>query len=679
MAGPEERISRVAPLLLAAACLIPFANGLSGDFTYDDKAIVRDNVRIQSPETLGQIFETPYFGGARGSGAQYRPILLLTFAVQWWVHGKRVVPFHVVNLLFHAAATLLLWKLWRRLLVPPAAALAAALLFAVHPIHVEAVTSLVGRGETQAAVLTLLYVHVALPGLEERGRRKGAALAAALFLYLLALLTKESAATAPVLAFLCAFRLAEGGTGRRLAAAFRRGASLYVGSAVALAAYFGSRVWVLGGAIKGARTGIFEVENPLAPLAAPARVANACLILLRYLGRIILPLRLSADESAWAIRPLPATSLAAAGAVLLLALAAAAALARPRSTAGFGLLFFGAAILPASNLLFPIGTIFAERVTYLASGGICLAAGAAIAGAAEQMGALTPARRAVLAAAVLLLSVRTAMRATVWSSDESLFENSALVEPRSAKNHYNLGYIRAEDQRFREGLEAYRRSTETYPKYWDAWAGKGRCERQLGMLTAAKRSYERALEALPTYENGFFGLGLVLEDEGRDREALEAYRRGLAKNAASLPLAFREATVASRLGDPSAGALWRKLLDSHPGSLPSRYGYAVWLRGQGDVEASRRQLRKILESAPRDVGALRLLAEEDAGSGRLFGAGLAREKAFRASRGIGDLLLLLEAANSDPAYRRRFDFIRPRLEVLAPWAFAYAGQAGGGG
>jgi tetratricopeptide (TPR) repeat protein len=627
----EDRNSRrFLTLLLVAACLVPFANSLTGDFTYDDKAIVRDNVRIQSPDTLGQVFATSYFGGPRGSGTAYRPILLLSYAVQWWIHGKRAVLFHAVNLLLHVAATLFVWGLWRRLRFPAAAALAASLLFAVHPIHVEAVASLVGRGETLAALFALLYLHLALR-LWERRRRSAAVLAAALLLYALALLTKESAAAAPALAFLCYFRLGAGGTLARLREALRRGLRLYAGSALVLAGYFGLREWALGGWIKSGRTGIFEVENSLAPLSAIARVGNASLLLLRYLGRMLFPLRLSADESAWSIRPVPAASALAIAAVLLLAAVAALSLSKPCSAAGFGFLFFGIALLPASNLLFPIGTIFAERLAYLPSAGICLIAGAALAGSAEHLEGLSRPRKTALAAALFLLSVRTAIRNTVWRSDESLFENSVAVAPGSAKNHYNLGYIRAEHFRFREGLEAYRRATEIYPKYWDAWTGRARCERELGMLSAARRSCERALEALPTLENGFFGLGLVFEAQRKDREALEVYRKGLAKNPASLPLAFRVATLESRLADPLAGESWKRALKVHPASLSTRFGYAQWLRTRGDREGSLAQLRRILRAAPRDIAALRLLAEEQEEAGHFLAAALARKRASRAS------------------------------------------------
>ena len=88
--------------------LLTYANGLTGAFTYDDKAIVRDNPRIHSPQRLDEIFETQYFGGPKGTGAAYRPVLLVSYAMQWWIHGGEVVAFHAVNVLWHAGVTLLL-------------------------------------------------------------------------------------------------------------------------------------------------------------------------------------------------------------------------------------------------------------------------------------------------------------------------------------------------------------------------------------------------------------------------------------------------------------------------------------------------------------------------------------------------------------------------------------------
>src|SRR5712692_266896 len=157
-----KRDKRLWAALLLAACAVTYGNGIFGAFPYDDKAVVRDNPRIRSPRNVRQIFTTSYFGGPSGTGSAYRPLLLLSYAGQWWIHGKDVVAFHVVNVLFHVVATLLLAALLLRLGLSPPSVAAASLLFAVHPIHVEAVTSLVGRGETQAAVFVLLYLHLAL-------------------------------------------------------------------------------------------------------------------------------------------------------------------------------------------------------------------------------------------------------------------------------------------------------------------------------------------------------------------------------------------------------------------------------------------------------------------------------------------------------------------------------------
>ena len=281
--------------------MVVYANGLTGGFTYDDKAIVRDNPRLRAPERVAEIFTTQYFGGPRGTGTAYRPALLLSFAVQWWIHGAEPFAFHAVNVLLHVVATWLLAKLLLRLGLAPPAAVGAALVFAVHPIHVEAVTSVVGRGETQAAVLALTFLLFALR-FADGGRRRGWMLALALFAYALASLTKESAVVAPGLLLLCLIWRREGSLVARGIGALRQGLPVYAGCAAVVGGVFWARAGVLGGPLKGGATGIFALENPLAPLGWGERAQNAAVLFFRYLGRLVLPVRLSADESAWSIR-----------------------------------------------------------------------------------------------------------------------------------------------------------------------------------------------------------------------------------------------------------------------------------------------------------------------------------------------------------------------------------------
>ena len=175
------RLGVPAALVLVSACVLAYANGLTGTFVYDDKAIVRDNPRIRSPESVDELFTKEYFGGPPGTGTAYRPVLLLSFAVQWWIRGADPVAFHAMNLALHVIVTLLLARLWLRVGLSPPVAAGAALLFAVLPIHVEAVTGLVGRGETLAALLVIASLLAALgaveaPGIGARAARLTAAL-----------------------------------------------------------------------------------------------------------------------------------------------------------------------------------------------------------------------------------------------------------------------------------------------------------------------------------------------------------------------------------------------------------------------------------------------------------------------------------------------------------------------
>jgi tetratricopeptide (TPR) repeat protein len=595
----SERLRLPAALVLAGACLLSYANGLTGAFVYDDKAVVRDNLRIRTPSRVDEIFTTQYFGGHKGTGTSYRPVLLLSFAVQWWIHGPAVLPYHAVNLFLHVLATLLLARLFLRIGLPPPVSLGAALLFAVHPIHVEAVTSVVGRGETLAAALALGAMLWALDAAERRDRT-GPKLALALALYGLANLTKESASVTPALLFLLLAWSAEGRLAARIRAAFVRGLPFYAGSAAILLVVFRLRAAILGGAIRAAATGTFEVENPLAPLPPLVRAANACAVFFRYLVRLLLPLRLSADESAWSIRPLGAHDFLFWAAPILLVLLVAAALVRlpARSPAALGFLFLCLAALPTANLLFPTGTIFAERLAYLPSAGFCLIVASWIAGGAHELPAVPRWRRALLVAVALGFAVRAAARNPVWDSDEALFTDMVRVSPASAKAHYDFAYMSADTGRTGRALEHYLRAIEIYPGYWDAWAGKGRIERTLGRLGASEKSYAESLRLVPTYENGFYGLGVAREEQGNLAGAEEAFRSGLRHNPQSLPLAYRMALRLSAEGRPAALYAWRRALAIEPVSLPSRLGYADWLLAAGRRDEALEQVREVLRLSP---------------------------------------------------------------------------------
>ena len=182
------------------------------------------------------------------------------------------------------------------------AALATAALFAVFTIHVEAVTSLVGRAEILAAVLVLAVARLWLRATEGEGVRPGP-YAAALGLFLVSVFVKENAIVAPGVVLLG--ELFRGGRGRTPREAFRALARparwALLGFLGPIAVLFAVRVAVIHGFLVSREAGIFDLENPLVSMAPALRVANALDLALRYAWKTFLPVHLSADHSAYAL------------------------------------------------------------------------------------------------------------------------------------------------------------------------------------------------------------------------------------------------------------------------------------------------------------------------------------------------------------------------------------------
>ena len=637
---PWER--RPWPWLLLAASLVAYANGLNGDFTYDDKAIIRDNLRIQEWENLPQIFTTHYFGGSLATGTSYRPVDLLSFAANYLVHGRYLFGYHAVNVALHIADTWLLFFLFRRRFGETTAGI-AALLFAVLPVHVEAVTSIVGRAEVLAAFF-VLAAWVAADRARERGRRFAPG---AYVLYFLAVLTKESAVVLPAILFLDAMTAERGSFLRRAAELLRRGALFFFSFSVPLAATFAVRFAVLKGFLISKQAGFFELENPLVALSAFRRVGNASAVLLRSLGRIVFPALLSADESAWQLPLLSPRSFLFWGALLAVVLFAAAGIAlfTRRPAAGFGILFFLVAALPTSNFLFATGTIMAERLMYLPSAGIALAAAAFF---PREEGALARRRGAagVLAALTLLLLFRTITRNPVWESDEALFTNLVRTSPDSAKAHYDYGYASADRKRFRPAYDQYTIATGIYAHYYDAWAGRGRMAGEIGDLAEAVEDGRRSVVIYAPYENGWFTIANEAERRGDAATADAAYRDGLRNCPTSYPLAYHRAVFLFRTGRiDEAVEAYRRAITIAPDMALNHEDLGRIFLARGWTEKAEEEWDAALDLFPTDGVALSgeaRIAEERHDDDE---AADLRIALFEASRDRSDLLALLADAS----------------------------------
>ena len=143
-----------AAALIVAATLLVYANALGNAFLWDDHFLVVGNTAIKHWANVATIFVHPLFPDAIGS-RYYRPLQTLTYLLDYQLWGLRPWGFHLTNMLLHAGTAVLLYRLGLVVLRDARAALAGALLFAVHPIHTEAVTYVSGRSDPLAAFLML--------------------------------------------------------------------------------------------------------------------------------------------------------------------------------------------------------------------------------------------------------------------------------------------------------------------------------------------------------------------------------------------------------------------------------------------------------------------------------------------------------------------------------------------
>jgi tetratricopeptide (TPR) repeat protein len=493
-----------AALLAAAAALAAYANAIPCGLVQDDRLVLID-ARVHGRTGLAEVFLTDYWGAETSAETAdlYRPLTILSFRFNHALFGPSPAAYHAVNVVQHALVSALAVLLLGVLFRSRRLALASGLLFALHPVHTEAVTGVVGRAELQAAGFLLAALILHARGYRVGSWRPRACLAAALVCLALALLSKESVAVAPGLVL-----LVDGigwlGRGRAPdARELRRALGVAGLYAAVVLAYLGLRMAVLGGlGIKP----LYEV-GLLFGEPFTARLWTGLEILAIYLRLLLFPLALSADYSVRQVPVLhsPAHPAALAGLLAAAGLATAALYGWRRRALPllFGLGFFAIGYALVSNLLTPIGVLVAERLIYLPSLGFCVALAWVWERADAKLGAGPGARPHVAAAAALgivlaFYGARTVLRNRDWRDPLTLFAATVAASPESASAHYNYAATLYQEKNDPAGaLPHLERALEIRPKFLPAHLNAATAYLQLGRPEEARAAALRGLEIFP--------------------------------------------------------------------------------------------------------------------------------------------------------------------------------------
>lgn len=549
---------RAGPVLLLVAALAAavYLPSLRGAFVSDDAILVAGNPAVRSWSRALASFGRAYWYGLKGVQPYYRPLPILSYAIDHSVAGLEPLAYHATNAALHAGCALLAALLVLGLGRPrprlpgadeprpeadagrhlhgswTAGAAFAGALAAVHPLHSEPVAAIYGRPDLLAAFFTLAFMNLALRG------RSLFALAS----LPLALLSKESAVGIPLLA---PFALAAGTLWRRPASFSRRKAAAFtILSLAILAGYLGLRAQAVG--LHVDPKAYTFLDNPLVRAEGLERWLTPVAVLGRYAALWLRPARLCADRGFDTV-PLVASAgdphFIAGAAILVLGAVALMALAASRSVWALPLAAAGLTILPASNLVVLSPALMGERFVYLPSLLVCvllggiyarLAASPGRAGApARASGGRTSARWGLHAAAAVLIAAasgRTYVRAADFHDDLSLYESAASACPRSAKAQYNLGNALSRAKRDAEAIEAFRAAISVAPWMAVAHNNMGTAYLNLGRFSEAEEAYRNAAHQSPELLSPHESLAGLLYQDGRLQASLQEARLALSLN-----------------------------------------------------------------------------------------------------------------------------------------------------
>lgn len=403
-------------LVFAVACLLYLPTTRYG-FVQDDRAIIAGNPAAHTIGSAVQAFGQPYWPRP-AEGGLYRPLTILTFAVDWSLSGGRAGWLHFINAVLHGLVAVLVVLVLERWSAGGPMALAAGLVFAVHPVHVEGVASLVSRGELLAAIGILGAILAARRGWW----------VAALGCALAAMLSKEHGVVVGVAILLDDWLRGQSVT--------RYPALFYLALGIVTAAYL-----VTWNAIGGA--GAADVAPPFLGTSTGSRLLLAGSAIATAGRLLVWPAALSADYNPRVlIIPSGVTISMISGWMMVIGMPLLIVWAWKRAPAvAFAAGLAALSYLPTANLLFPSGVVLAERNLYLAVTLVGVLLGMGVEEMHRRWGGTGAG--VILAAVVVACAGRSWSRLPAWRDNRSQLLTLLQDHPESYRAHASAAAVLA--------------------------------------------------------------------------------------------------------------------------------------------------------------------------------------------------------------------------------------------
>ncbi len=512
-AASFARLSLIAPLAVLLLTAVVYAPAVGYGFVFDDSAQIVDSQPYYTWGSVPSFFVSDVWHYTLGGTSNYyRPAFLVWLMIGSKLFGLDAGLWHASGILLHLVVTFLVYLLGLRLTGRSGVAAAAALLFGVHPAHVEAVDWLSAASESLFAALALGAILCQL-----RGRR-----AAALLLFGIALFEKETAVVLPLLLAACAWMFPATKAQAARVRAREAAVTLALCACIGLV-YMAARLHALG-----------SLEPQAAHWTAKMVFATIPGVAVFYLRQLLVPLQYSL------FYPISATLLyqqaAVPAQILVVAAAALVWLARQSKVYAFFVLLLVLPALPVFNLTaFGVRDFQHDRYIYLASAGLCLIA--AMLGARWMERWPAAARAAALGVVVAGLAYTTMVFSGYWRDNLTLYRHAVDIAPDNPMATSHLADELIVQMQPLEALPIFQKALLDHDWY-PAYEGIGYCY----MMSAEYDRAEGYLYRAVTLEPGNYvarsylaesewHLGHLKEAETEIRQALQDRRRATPKTA----------------------------------------------------------------------------------------------------------------------------------------------------
>lgn len=591
---------------IIAAGIVTYGGALGHPLLFDDYDAIVNNPTIR---TLGD--------GLRGAAAQYptagRPLVNVSFALNYLAGGDAPWGYHAVNLSLHVACGLLVFGLLRRLLhTPRGAALAGdagtpvagvvAVLWVLHPLNSEVVNYATQRTEVLMALAFLGTLYCGLRALT--AARAQPWQVASVALCAAGMLCKESMVTAPFMMLALDATVIAGGLGTAL----RRRPMYYAALAATL-------VPLAAVVVEGPRWRSAGFTSGVSPWTY---LLNQAEMIVRYLHLAVWPTGLVLDYG----QPVPRTigDVWPQALIVLILLGCALALWMRRPLTAFFATWFFVTLAPSSSFV-PIATeVGAERRMYLplvALLSLVVMGGTRVLSSVHSSGARRMVGTTVFALAAVALSALSLQRGREYQTGVGLWQTVLERRPHG-RAHYNLGIELKRAGRRSEAIEAYRQAAVTEPGAHYALGFELDAD---GRRDAAVEEYRTFIRLSPqdvSVPRAYHQVGRALMALGRTEEAAVAFRDALARKPGDLDstAGLGDALLALEHWNDAVGA-YADFLKRKPADIPTRFNMGLALaRLDRDAEA-RDAFAEVVRLEPSNVAAHVNLGFALANTGRL--------------------------------------------------------------